>query len=665
MFEVTVLAVAKVIVAVCIGAATSHQIPNASVTVRDFTFLIANVLLPCLTFHSTASAVNVEVLIRCSILLLFALMAIGTGLLCGLVASKLMFRVSRTGIPRELRRSLRYVLAYRDAEGDEAHLVARRGHRTQLRPVLCVVVSGALEEQRVEPEEVLPLLEPPGVEYEEQPFYHYAALIACSLQNSVTLPLSLLQALAESLAWIDLAVGTSYIFLYSLVVSTAVWGLGPMFVDLGKKETDKRRQMRELLELHKKLQRCREVATQTEVQERSPQLASPSATTVFSLPGSNEPGTVPLPAAVRRSAARDEDGGDDAPAELNTVDARSSGEQADMPPGPGRWLLAATPATCEAFHYNWRERDFVRVMYASDFREEMEATRQKSNVLASFCRSCKKVVMRLLQTLAFTSVVAGFIVAVTPPLRWLLFDGPLSMVMDAIGFLAQGSIPSSLLLLGVNLVGTSQAMTSAPEVRLREAEQNTEFPLDDVSADPRYMEAYNEAHEAIEFDEHASFAPARPQQHEPLAVPMGVPCEAPAAASAAVGGRGSCRCSCRDSYSGVMTSLRRVFALHGVRKSFVFGITLIRLLVVPAVGFAMVLLLRMAAPSLFGGRREHNVLLLVLLGELAAPSALNATILFNARRYMPGAWSRMLFVQYVTCALTFMLWCVLALWIVT
>ncbi|RNF03404.1 putative transporter [Trypanosoma rangeli] len=660
MFEVTVLAVAKVIVAVCIGAATSRQIPNASVTIRDFTFVIANILLPCLTFHNTASAVNVEVLIRCSVLFLFSLTAIGTGLLCGLVASKLMFRVSRTGIPKELQHSLRYLLTYRDAEGNNVHLGARhgsnRGHQTPLRPVVCVLVSGTLETQKVEPEELLPLLEPPGVEYEEQPFYHYAALIACGLQNSVTLPLSLLQTMAESLAWIDLALGTSYIFIYSLVVSISVWGLGPAFVDRGKKETGKRRMIRELLELHKKLQHCCDAATQTEVHETLSLLVFPGVMTVAPLPSSDWPGAL-QPSTAAESAARNnvayEDGVDDEAAVLTVVAARRSGEQADVPPRPGRWFLAATPATCETFRYNWRERDFVRVVYLSDFKDEVETERQKGNALVDFGRSCKKVSLRLLQTLAFTSVVAGFIVAVTPPLRWLFFEGPLSMVMDSIGLVAQGSIPSSLLLLGTNLAGTSHTMTAAPEVRLREAEQNTAFPLADVSVDPTYAAAYNELHEAIEFDEHASFALKTLQQYEPVAVPMATAYEGPAAATASVPS------------SGVLRSLRRACALHGVRKGFVFGITFIRLLVVPAVGFAMVLLTQKAFPSLFGEQRRNNVLLLVLLGELAAPSALNATILFNARQYMPGAWSKMLFFQYITCALTFMLWCTLALWVAT
>ncbi|ESL08611.1 hypothetical protein TRSC58_03683 [Trypanosoma rangeli SC58] len=661
MFEVTVLAVAKVIVAVCIGAVTSRQIPNASVTIRDFTFVIANILLPCLTFHNTASAVNVEVLISCSVLFIFSLTAIGTGLLCGLVASKLMFRVSRTGIPKELRHSLRYVLTYRDAEGNDVHMGARYGsdgdRRTLLKPVVCVLVSGILEAQKVEPEELLPLLEPPGVEYEEQPFYHYAALIACGLQNSVTLPLSLLQTLAESLAWIDLALGTSYIFIYSLVVSTSVWGLGPAFVDRGKKETGKRRMIRELLELHKKLQRCCDVATQTELHETLSLLTFPGVMTVAPLPSSDWTGAVPPPTAVesaaRNNVAHEKDGANDEAAVLAVVAARRSGEQADVPPAPGRWVLAATPATCETFRYNWRERDLVRVVYSSDFKDEVEAERRRSNTLVDFGRSCKKVGLRLLKTLAFTSVVAGFIVAVTPPLRWVFFEGPLSMVMDSIGLVAQGSIPSSLLLLGTNLVGTSHTMTVAPEVRLREAEQNTPFPLDDVSVDPVYAAAFNELHEAIEFDEHASFALKTLQQYDPVAVPMAVPYEGPAAATKSA------------SSSGAVRALRRACALHGVRKGFVFGITFIRLLVVPAVGFTMVLLTQNAFPSLFGDQRGNNVLLFVLLCELAAPTALNATILFNARQYMPGAWSKMLFFQYITCTLTFMLWCTLAIWVAT
>ncbi|KAF5223642.1 hypothetical protein ECC02_003374 [Trypanosoma cruzi] len=662
MFGVTVLAVTKVVVAVCIGAFASQRIPNASVTVRDFTFVIANILLPCLTFYNVASSINAELLIRCSVLFFFSLFVIGSGLLCGTAASKLMFRVSCSGIPHGLRDSLRYTLIYQDAEGRHVKRAARgQRHLPSLKPVVCVLVSGALETQEVEPEEVLPLLEPPGVEYEEQPFYQYASLIACSLQNTVTLPLSLLQALAESLAWIDLAAGTSFIFIYSLSTTASLWSFGPALVGRAQKETNKRRKIRELLELHKKLQGCCDVATQTEVNEEFSLIASPIGLNAPPFLSGKQPNAKFL-STIREAASKkivhEKEGEENASKMMAAATAHSTGEQTDIPPGAWRWCLAAAPATVETFHYNWKERGLISVMYTRDFEDEAETERQNRNTLFSFLRALKNIGVRLFKTVAFTSLIAGLVVGLTPPLRWLLFEGPLSMLTDSIALVAQGSIPSSLLLLGANLMGSTSLTAPAPEVRLREAEQNTEFPLDDTSADPKDTEDYNERHEVIEFDEHASFTLMSLQQQLQ---------QAPVVVSTAT----SCENSTTDSPdtffsgSGWMSAVRRVFTLHGVWKSFVFGIIFIRLLVIPAAGFLLVLLLRRTAPSLFGEKREQNVLILVLLGELAAPTAINGTILFNSRQYMPGVWSRMLFFQYLICTLTIVLWCSLSLWIVT
>ncbi|KEG12703.1 putative transporter [Trypanosoma grayi] len=683
MLGVTVLAVTKVIVAVCIGAFTSRKIPNASVTVRDFSFIIANVLLPCLTFYNTAVSVNAELLIHCSVLLVFALLLIGLGLLCGLLASKVLFRVRRTGIPHELRKSLRFTLLYSDASGMESS--SSSSSRTRqwrkcgvvLQPVVCVVVSGALEQQRVEASEVLPLIEPPGVEYEEQPFYHYASMLACSLQNAVTLPLSLLQALAVSLPWIDLPTGTSYIFIYSVIVSAYFWSAGPMIVAHAKSETDKRRTIREVLEVHQKLQSRRDAATQTEVHRAVSLVTSPNVQTVRMLP---------LPSQAAPSLTRAETTGtttsgeaahlNGTPATLNIGDAdvdaaaaalalRSTGKQTDFQPNLDYTVFAATSASCETFPYNWRERGLVRVMYERDFKDAAAAEKQDTNRLLDFLRGCKNVIVHLLQTLAFTSVVAGVVVGLVPPLRWLLLEGPLSMLMDSIALIAQGSVPASLLLLGSNLVGTSSLHDTVPEVHLREAEQNTELPLNDEGVDPSEVAAYNAQHAEIEFDEHASFTLANLQRDyaEMVAAAFSRGPTATSAEAMREGGAEAVRKVPSSTNEGVMNYLHSIFSLHGIRKSFVFGILFIRLLFLPAVGFTLVLTLRSVMPVLFGGDQKQNVLVLVLLGELAAPTAINCTLLFNTQHYMPGVWAKMLFFQYIACTLSFVLWCTISLYI--
>ncbi|ORC89935.1 putative transporter [Trypanosoma theileri] len=718
MFGVTVVAVTKVIVAVCIGAFTCRKIPNASVTIRDFSFIIANILLPSLTFYNTAVSVNAELLLRSSVLIVFAVFVIGLGLVCAALASKVLYPVKNTGIPYELRKCLRYTLIYQNAEGSRASRKERRrnrklqkqqqkqqerGERGQsqsqqqpqqqqeklLRPVVCIVVSGELEKQRVEPEEILPLIEPPAVEYEEQPFYYYATMTACSIQNTVTLPLSLLQALAASLAWIDLAAGTSYIFIYSVFASAYLWSAGPVLVGRAKKETEKRRTIRKILEQHKKLQNCRDVATQTVLRRESSRMASPNFPISLPMPipigpvSTTTPPPAPLPPPSSSSSSVSSFSSAAVVAEsvrvsvMDTIPTReptgmmmkmmmgahSTGEQVDLqasndqaPP-----LLSAAQGFCQTFPYDWRKRGLIRVVYSQEFKDEDEAKPSMTSILASVARTIKNTVLRLLGTLAFTSVVAGVVVGIVPPLRWLVFEGPLSMVMDSIALVAAGSIPSSLLLLGGNLAGGAHQATTETEVRLREAEQNTEFPLDDDTEEPKYVEKYNAAHASIEFDEHASFTLIGLQQEEQRLRELQIQ-QQQQQQNGHDNQRGATSTSSSSEGYGMIKGALDLFSLNGVRKSFVFGVLFLRLLLMPTIGFTLVLALRAAVPSLFGGKTGHDVLLLVLLGELAAPTAINAALLFNSAQYMPGVWAKMMFFQYICCTLSFVLWCTLSLY---
>ncbi|AAZ13321.1 transporter, putative [Trypanosoma equiperdum] len=648
MIADAVPAVTQVVFAICFCTGVSTFIPNLVETAKDMSVFVSHLLIPSLTFYNIATPLSVELLKKCSVLILFAALIVVLGVLIAQLASFFLFRVKNTGIPRDLQRSVHFKLLRRRGRRESDDGVS--GKSTH---ILNIVVNGEREELPIEPRDVLERLEPPEEEYENEPFYCCAMTLALCVQNAVTIPLSLLQALAETLPWIDLEAGTAYIFMYSIVTICVVWGVGPVLVRRAKKTTDKRRIIRELMEQQRRLQNCHEATTQTEVSCTTSRLASPTFPMLSDPPANvdGSSGEARAGGPVHRSGVAPESSTSDRGAARYSIGEVNQSHDAARCPIV---LLTTTPSTCQIFGCDLVETGQIRVISRSQFaREEAEANAGVS-CLGSSMAWLKRTVVQLLRTPSFTSVILGVFVGIISPLKGLFVGGNLSPVMDILSALAKGSIPCSLFLLAANFMNPKATVPAPKPVRMRDAEQNTDFPLDDITVNRSFAETYYRERQDITFDIHASFTPAHLSQPGTGSAAGGRADFAPFATSTPA----------TDPRKGFLTTLYDMFSLNGINKNFMFGVIVLRLIVMPAVGYGLVLAVLYISPSMLGGGSSQNVLLLVLLGQLASPSAINCNILFVAERYMPHVWAKMLFFQYVCCIVTLTGWYGLSIYIV-
>ncbi|EPY15733.1 hypothetical protein STCU_11806 [Strigomonas culicis] len=111
--------------------------------------------------------------------------------------------------------------------------------------------------------------------------------------------------------------------------------------------------------------------------------------------------------------------------------------------------------------------------------------------------------------------------------------------------------------------------------------------------------------------------------------------------------------------SGWMDGVMGALSTAGINKRFIWGIIVVRLLVTPCISFIVLVLFTKSFPKLFstdGSGALDKTLILVLFTEIAAPSAINSALLFNQRNFMTYAWAKMLFFQYILCAITMVMW---------
>lgn len=110
-------------------------------------------------------------------------------------------------------------------------------------------------------------------------------------------------------------------------------------------------------------------------------------------------------------------------------------------------------------------------------------------------------------------------------------------------------------------------------------------------------------------------------------------------------------------FQSFLKELQGMVALTGVSHRFVFGVIFFRLLVIPFFFFLLLVFLVKAFPFLFGGRGKEDVtLVLTLFVEVAAPTAINSTIMFAMENFMTYHWAKMLFLQYILSIGSVVLW---------
>ncbi|KAK7194100.1 Membrane transport protein [Novymonas esmeraldas] len=718
MLGVTFIAVSKVIVAVLVGVFTTNAIPNSTTTLRDFGYLISTLLITSLTLSNTAKSVNLEVLIRCSVLILFSLIMIACGLLWGMILGAVLFRLNPkySGIPEELRTDVRLDLLYDQVEADPGttqNSGSRKKRKMVSVPYVAVVLSEHFREIGVDGSQVVNALEAPDERQEDYAGYRYATWVGCSTQNGVTLPLSLMANIASSVPFVDMTECAVYIFVFTISYILYLFSACPAFVGMGQKAATKQRLIREILLTHRRMMTRSDATTQT--------LSLP----VHCTPGGNADAAEDVDVdvevnGVRTGAKRggalaregdpltharedttsqsssslssDSDGSNETVAGHDEVaplsrrensatqvsDAALSAQNSftqTMGDGTATAMspnsaaeYAYTMATAEQLPYDWAATGLIRVKYESEvkaLRSAPMAERARRLGIAAWALTKK-----LMQNPPFLSVLVGIFIGIIPPVRALFYGGPLELIMDAVTLIGQGSIPSSLLLLGANLVGSSSAGLApggaAGDVRHRHAEQNTEYPLNPedwrlLGEDGAYARWYDAQHTDMEFDSHESFSLQTLMLRGRLPASM-----APGASAAAVapmveyddaddsGGKAP-----KNTF---LNSVHRTLSLSGIHPMFVWGIILFRLLLAPAFSFCLLVFLINTMPFLFGGSDSlDKSLIMVLTVELAAPTAINSALHFNARQFMTYPWAKMLFFQYIVCAVTMVMWATIGL----
>ncbi|CBZ25258.1 conserved hypothetical protein [Leishmania mexicana MHOM/GT/2001/U1103] len=592
-------------------------------------------------------------------------------------------------------------------------------------PYVVVVLSEHFREVGVTGSEIVNALEAPDERQEDCVGYRYAAWVGCSTQNGVTLPLSLMSNVASSISFIDMAHSAAYIFVFSISYMLFLWSACPAFVEAGQKAVQKQRLIREILLKHKRMMSRCDATTQTlslpvsQVLENDADLEED-----IEVDGCDaEAGQAsPLEVQVNRftqlyladsalslSSTRSLEAGDAAKTDSCSSRARrhvhsatysfdltssfqnsftqtarnfvrASGKRGaaevtfKLPGTPAARspntadACAFAMATAVQFPYDWAAAGFIRFKYES----EMKALKKKSasQKVQQLGRASWALIKKLMTSPPFLSVLLGIFIGIVPPVRRLFEHWPLSMVMDAIRLLGEGSIPSSLLLLGANLAGSSSANAAGPaEVYLRHAEQNTEYPLlpeewQLLGEDLTYARWYDAQHTNIVFNSHESFSLQTLMQRGHLTASM-MPGGANAA-SAVPMAEGTDEEGDGAKMGTFIDGVQRTLSLKGIRPAFVWGIIIFRMLISPTFSYFLLIFLIDKMPFLFGGRGSlDKTLIMVLMVELAAPTAINSTLLFNAYKFMRYQWAKMLFFQYILSILSMVMWASIGLSYVT
>ncbi|KAG5508789.1 hypothetical protein JKF63_05288 [Porcisia hertigi] len=619
------------------------------------------------------------------------------------------------------------------ADGAPRTAPTKKSCTTRSVPYVSMVLSEHFRDVGVDGSEVVNALEVPDEIQEEYAGYAYATWVGCSAQNGVTLPLSVLLNIASSVSFIDAAHCAAYIFVFAMSYMLYLWSACPAFVKAGQRAARKQRLLREILIKHKEMMGRCDAMTQTfslpisevvggdedaewsemdnpegEAQSsgesrkgvntltRSPPASSaPSAgRTIYRDKGTSTLGVGDETAAGALndkashpvdSHTRLENPGRSLGNSLTRTDRSfvgacgrdsASGGKLKLSGSPVSMLPTATAervyamATAVQLPPDWVSTGLIRVRYESEMKALGKRTvSEKARQLGSALLGLTK---KLMTSPPFLSVVVGIFIGIVPPLRGLFQGGPLEMVMDAITLIGEGSIPSSLMLLGANLVDSSTdaagSAAGATARRLRHAEQNTVYPLHPkdwqlLGEGSAYARWYDAEHANIEFGLHKSFSPQTLIHDGRLPASMMMPRGARASSIVPMAEHNNIDDDDERIDSGktgrksFLFSVRRILSLQGTQPVFIWGIIVFRMLISPIFSFLLLMFLIHTMPFLFGGQGSlDKTLIMVLMVELATPTAINTTLLFNAYQFMTYPWAKMLFFQYILCTVSVVMW---------
>ena len=623
--------VAKIVVAVVGSAIASTQIPKPRETLKDFGFIITNVLLPCLFLGQMIEAVSYDLLMDSYILFVGAGMAVLIGYLGASLLTRFVF-------PDTARFSTIEGVSMRLVVDRSAKALAR--HKKRLLsypreagmedvPPQCLIVRIPAH---VSPDEVMQTLVVPTKEQLSSIGYRTCVTIATMLQNTFVLPMSLLQSLVSnqgsSFDWIDLKQVTAYIFFFNIIITVAFWMVGPLIVRSGARLTAERQRISEIVARHTACMRKVSRATQT-----APEGADKASEEVF-----------------------------------------------------------------DAVSYSWRDDsgDSIVVLRRGDASVDEDAAEVVGAAHTFDWEKIKGNIAPLINA-PLLSMFLGILLGMIPFTKEFLLHSHGRVLFDVCSLIGGGTVPASLFLLGCNL-STDFSVVASKAVTYKHFAHGSLLPAA-VDEDSEY-EYYEEPDEGDpdspnvpssmgfnsndRFRDNGSIAMTgaeltavadaqflgksfvKGQDPALAAVAASVlgDLEVANAEGAAPQKKRKRKVPASAPATNAMPSPSKLYSLEGINTKFVLVLTLARLVVIPTILFAMTYALIKSGLVASIADPCGNLVLLTMLVELFAPSAINTALLFNMEQFMIREYSKALLYQYSFAVLTLMGWLMLTIQIV-
>eukprot|EP00796_Vickermania_ingenoplastis_P006991 gene6991-4955_t len=455
MLDVTFAAVAKVIIAVLIGAYASQFIPYRDTAMADFGFLIGAIPQPALTISNTSKSVDLNVLIHCSILIIMSVVLSSAGVVmlscCFGTRNMSVRQMLLLLLPHARREKSKFLLQV---------FLTLSHHRVLGVPYVAVRLSKAWQQAGVTARDVVPHLTAPTPESDYTGAYGWSSYVVFGILNMVTLPPVLTRELDFWITVISFEASVAYTFVFSILPTVYTWSFGPFFVKKARRETKKRRYIRLLLEEHLTRRHLSDAATQTGPEAADGEDTDLSAATAAAAAAAGYCERFPydwesaglvrmycehmqeLGEEVRRGEKEEEMADDSSQISEAPCYIASSGS----PTSPRYDVVAEllTHSSREPPTHNQHHPPMCR-----------RSTTPQATTRAKLCASTKHQRQLLLKNPPFMSIIIGMVIGLVPALHDAFFDGgPLEMLMDATALVGQGNIPCALMMLGASLAGT-------------------------------------------------------------------------------------------------------------------------------------------------------------------------------------------------------------------
>lgn len=519
-------AMMQLLVAVVLSAVLVRSVPGVSGTLRDFSFLISRLLVPCLIASHMILSINPKVLGESMVLVVFSIAGICMGVFGANVSNWLLFSPAASGGHQINTAGGIDAAEELHANGVQSIAVVAALHQPAPRKKTIQILRVTVDDQRcrLSNSELFTLLRPPSRKLEELVAYRCMSVIALSVQNTVMVPLSLLTAIATDIPWLELSVAVTYLFVYNLSVTIYFWGVGTYVVWEAAAEAQTLRGKRELMErIQKMVSLSVDAATQTLDETQVAQLLLwESSVRAAAHAADGAPIHTPHTRSATNSGSHPPTCSQASEIDINhssssiVAGARGAGMLLDN--GGGGVARAGDDAPMPPvldvarYRFDWQATRLVEVVRINS--TATGATASSASAAAATAAGVSPVAavsaslgqatqwaLKARRTLAafvnppLLSSVAGLLIGIAPFKPALLAFGPTRMLLDAMLLIGTACVPASLLMLGANLSGLSGGATGV-EVKLKNAASQVESLLEEsadalflslVSAEPSFL----------------------------------------------------------------------------------------------------------------------------------------------------------------------------------